>query len=68
MLTYMTRSVKMEVFPHKGARDSVVERSFVSLDKAHCGGSFAKKQNAVVNVKEVIWHNESRYLGGKSIS
>jgi hypothetical protein len=64
----MTRSVKMEVFPHKRARDSVIERSFVALDEAHFCVLFAKKQNAVVNVKEVIWHNGSRYLGGKSNS
>jgi hypothetical protein len=64
----MTRSVKMEIFSHKRARDSVIERSFVPLDEAHTGVLFAQKQNAVVKVKEVIWHNGSRYLGGKSNS
>jgi hypothetical protein len=57
VLTYMTRSVEMEVLPHKGARHSVVERSFVPLDEAHFGGSIAKnKRTMVVNVL-VDWNS-----------
>jgi hypothetical protein len=45
MLTYMSRSIQVEVPPNERARDSIVEGSLVALDEAH-GGKLLTQFNA----------------------